>query len=209
MRISELVKSGTLVWFPKHGLGYVDPGEGMNYGAKYFEEFTKKGLTDIGDEIMQARMNLVTSYLSIDEVLVDVGIGSGLFIEERSVNTFGTDINPWGIHWLMERRLFWDCYSRLIPNACFWDSLEHMEDPAEFLNRVSSGGKIFVSIPIFKSQEHTLDSKHYKPGEHLWYFTEEGFVRYVENLGFNLLESNRIEEHCGREDIGTFVFEKK
>ncbi len=46
----------------------------------------------------------------------------------------------------------------------------------------------------------------FKPGEHIYYFTRAGLVRWMEAHGFKLLEHNDVEVECGREAIGSFAF---
>jgi hypothetical protein len=78
--------------------------------------------------------------------------------------------------------------------------------PEAFLRCVR--GMVFVSIPIFTDLDHIKRSKHYRPNEHLWYFTREGLVKWMHGHGFGLAEENRMETDLGREDIGTFVFHR-
>lgn len=87
-----------------------------------------------------------------------------------------------------------------------WDSLEHIADPAALLARVRQW--LFVSMPIYRDREHCLASKHFKPGEHIWYFTDAGFIRWASGLGFDLRERNRIESSIGREDVVSYSFRR-
>ena len=51
-------------------------------------------------------------------------------------------------------------------------------------------------------------SKHYRPGEHLLHFTEEGFVAWMRMHGFQLLECSDFEMQAGRESILSFAFRR-
>ncbi|MNG41039.1 hypothetical protein D3C84_1299630 [compost metagenome] len=53
-----------------------------------------------------------------------------------------------------------------------------------------------------------LQSKHYKPGEHLHYWTLPGFVNWCEAQGFELQEANHAESELGREGITSFAFKR-
>lgn len=79
-----------------------------------------------------------------------------------------------------------------------------MERPDLFVDRVKKF--VFVSIPIFAHKEHVLRSKHFRPTQHFWYWTHDGFIRWMQERGFSCVEKNCMESELGREDIGTFVF---
>jgi hypothetical protein len=55
---------------------------------------------------------------------------------------------------------------------------------------------------------HIAQSRHFKPGEHYWYFTTAGLIAWFWKLGFTCREANSMETMAGREDIGTFVFQR-
>jgi hypothetical protein len=119
---------------------------------------------------------------------------------------FGYDVNTNAIAWLESKRLFSNPYESEYQALTFWDSLEHIEDPSVILG--AAQGFVFVSLPIFTGPEHVLRSKHFRRDEHFWYFTHESFLKYMDNQGFALLESNTMEQDAGREDISTFAFKR-
>lgn len=174
------------------------------YDKAYFEKYVSYRQNTIGEKLMKARVDLVAKHASGD--VVDIGIGSGHFIDVRGRGTFGYDVNPVAIQWLLDRGLWWDPYFRDPDVVTCWDSLEHMSRPEAFVRCVT--GAIFVSIPIFTDLKHIMRSKHYRPDEHFWYFTRDGLVGWMRRLGFSLLEENKMETDLGREDIGTFVFNR-
>lgn len=196
------------VWSEDHGFCGKKPDR-STYNSSYWTEYVKRSSTPIGRALTDARINLVQKYLE-KSLVVDIGIGAGQFVQTRlgyEGITFGYDVNPFGVRWLIDRNLWWDPYFQDPPSATFWDSLEHIERIEDILRRIRIFA--FVSVPIFLGREHVLQSKHFKPGEHFWYFTREGLIRKMDANGFFLRESNLIETHLGREDIQTFVFERK
>jgi len=207
MNLLSEVHSGGLIWFPEKGYGYVHPVREIVYGEGYFDEYEARAQNDMSYALMDARSSLVAKYTN--EIVVDIGTGSCAFIDVHTGHgrpAAGYDINPGTVHRLIERDQFWNPYERKVVSACFWDTLEHFEDPKEILDCVE--GLAFISIPIVEGPFHCLTSKHFKPGEHLWYFTDKGLIKYMGECGFVLREENRIEEDIGREEIGTFVFER-
>lgn len=160
---------------------------------------------------MQARVDLVNRHFA--GTVVDIGIGSGAFLERRNgagagrPNTFGFDVNPIAAAWLKSRSLWLDPYQGQVPAVTLWDVLEHIPDFGALLDRVSAW--VFVSIPIFTSAQHVLRSKHFRRDEHVWYFTSEGLIRTFDGCGFDLAAMNTVETDLGREDIGSFVFRRR
>lgn len=199
------VRSSLLEWNDSAGVGYF-PVVGARYDKAYWEIYQGYRKSPIADRLMDARARLVARYHGEAEV-VDIGIGSGHFIECRKGLTYGYDVNPFAIRWLLDNNLWWDPYFKDPIAVTFWDSLEHMAHPKDLLCRVSS--LVFISIPIFRDKSHALASKHFKPAEHYWYFTEIGLERWMGELGFLLIEKNRMESDLGRDDIESFVFANK
>jgi methyltransferase family protein len=155
---------------------------------------------------MQARVNFVEQHYR--GTLVDVGIGSGAFVELRRSRrtTYGYDVNPAGIRWLKKRMLFIDPYLVAVDAVTLWDVLEHISDFRPLLANVRDW--LFLSLPIFSDAEHALRSKHFRPDEHCWYFTRDGLVVAMKMCGFALVTESAVETDLGREDIGTFAFRR-
>jgi len=199
--VSEL-----LIWDQEQGIGWCDGKPGGRYNKDYWNEYVRRAGTPMGEELTARRIALVGKWLPVGQIVVDIGIGCGQFVETRGPGTWGYDVNPHGVRWLLDRDSWWDPWFIEVNYATCWDSLEHMDRPDLFLQRVTHG--VFVSIPIFRDKLHALQSKHFKPDEHFWYFTRDGLVRWMAAKGFELREENRMEEELGREDIGTFYFER-
>ena len=156
---------------------------------------------------MHARFNFVERHYR--GPLIDVGIGSGAFIElrrGRGRTTYGYDVNPVGIAWLEERMLLVDPHLVAFDAVTLWDVLEHIPDFQSLLANVREW--VFLSLPIFCDAEHALRSKHFKPEEHYWSFTRDGLVAAMKMCGFVLVTEGTMETQLGREDIGTFAFRR-
>jgi len=143
--------------------------------------------------------------------VLDVGVGSCEFLESlnaEGIRCFGYDINPIAVAMLKESGDFLDPVNPGVHTTTLWDTLEHIPDPYSFL-RLLNSETIIISIPILDPGASLLGWKHFKPGEHLYYFTEGGLLTYMEDVGYNSVYVGRPEELCGRQDIGSFVFKKK
>jgi hypothetical protein len=192
------------------GVGYLPPLAGVKpYNKAYFDRYAAQADTDIGRKLMAFRVEFA-AHLSRGE-LVDIGIGSGAFVEARLKAgfdaTFGYDVNPAGKDWLQTRGLWCDVYRSQVDSISCWDVLEHIPNFAPLLRQVRK--YVFVSIPIFRSVNHVFLSKHYRPDEHCWYFTREGLISAFHLHGFFLVNESREETKIGREDIGTFAFKRR
>jgi hypothetical protein len=199
--------SRRLTWWPQLGIGYY-PVEAAPYDQDYFDRFDHNARTDLGQALMQARFNFVERHYR--GTLIDVGIGSGAFVELRRARgraTYGYDVNPAGIAWLKEQALFVDPHVVSFDAITLWDVLEHIPDFQSLLANVKDW--LFLSLPIFSDAEHVLRSKHFRPEEHYWYFSREGLVFAMKGCGFALVSESMIETELGREDIGTFAFKRE
>jgi len=198
-----------LTWWLQHGIGYypVEAGHAP-YDQDYFDNFERNAQTELGRALMQARFNFVERHYR--GTLIDVGIGSGAFVElrnQRRRSTYGYDVNPAGLAWLEQRMLLVDPYLVSFDAVTLWDVLEHIPDFQSLLANVREW--VFVSLPIFRDAEHALRSKHFKPEEHCWFFSRDGLVFAMDICGFALVSENKMETELGREDIGTFAFRRK
>lgn len=203
-----------LIWLPERGLGFypVTASALDVYDRGYFENYKRLAETPIGHALMQFRVDFVAKHY--DGPLVDVGIGSGAFIDARedclcgARATFGYDINPNGVAWLRNRGLYLNPNLAKVPAVTMWDVLEHIEDFRPLLANVVEW--CFVSIPIFGGGvEHVLRSKHYKKEEHCWYFTQDGFLAVMSEQGFDCVDISQEETNIGREDILTFALRRR
>lgn len=202
-----------LVICPIEGVAYQ---KDMTITAKYDSEYFKKfdhyaEKPERLDAINTARCEFVNKHIG-DFDLIDVGCGSGSFLLQRNMqtwkpSTYGFDVNSDPLVDLKELGLFIDDISSF-KNRSFWDVIEHLEEPARYFLDMPIGGYVFVSIPIFKALWKVRESRHYRPGEHLYYFTERGFIGWMLSNGFELKERSDFETRLGRNEILTYAFVK-
>lgn len=196
----DSLRASTLEWLPELGIGWY-PVTSQPYDANYWVRYRAMDETPVGEKLTNARLALVDAYW--DGELVDVGIGGGRFVSDR--HAYGYDINPHAVEWLKSENAWLNPYAQKVDAASFWDSLEHIHDPGPLLDNVRH--YVFVSLPIFTNAAHILRSKHFRKDEHCWYFTRQGFERFMARFDFRLIHANKMEQ-AWREDIETFVFER-
>jgi hypothetical protein len=194
-----------LVWNEEMGIGFADANGQTR--VDFFEEYAAMEDSPTGTAITGFRTRLVHS-MAPGKRCLDIGIGSGAFLKAHG-NCAGFDVDPKSIAWLDAHGLFRDPYNggmAEIECVTFWDSLEHIPGQSHIMSQLK-GRPVFVSMPIFRSEEHCLTSKHFKPNEHLWYYTRDGLKNFMATFGYACIYNSRAECEFGREDIETFVFE--
>ena len=197
----DVLASHQLQWLPELAIGYYEVEPGNPYDENYFQKYVSYEGSDICTRLNAARVGLVKKHYG--GAVLDIGIGCGSFIKAHG-DAYGYDINPAGIRWLKDRGLYLE--PRQVYAVTFWDSFEHIRDPAEILDEVT--GYVFMAIPLFSGMHHVLESKHFRKDEHYWYFTYNGICKYMQMHGFDFVDFSRAETDVGREDIGSFVFKR-
>lgn len=203
---SQHLESG-LVFVPALGIGrYPVPANQRPYDDSYFHKYQLMADTPMGYALTKSRVALVERHHG-DGMVLDVGIGAGQFVEARP-QTWGYDVNPVGVQWLKLRGRWADLYTAdAFPALTFWDSLEHIDKPELAVAKARQW--VFVSIPIFAGGDAIMASHHYRPNEHIWYFTHDGLLQWFAEQGFTCVESNTIESELGRSGIGSYAFKRK
>lgn len=188
-----------------HGVAYQrDMSRLIDYGDAYFENYVAMEGQEIARKLNAGRVRLVDTHAGPERKVLDVGIGSGEFIKSRP-NTFGRDVNPKAITWLKRHGKLADDI-RDFNAFTFWDVLEHVEEPNRYFRRMAEHSYLFASLPIFKDLDDVRASRHYKPNEHLYYWTEQGFIDWMKLYRFRLLERSDLETQAGRDSILSFAF---
>ena len=191
-----------LTWLPEVGIGYFEVAQ--DGAPDYFEHYAALEHTDIAKRLTAARVDMLRRH-NPGGIVVDVGVGAGTFVDAVP-GCFGYDIQPAAVRWLHQRDRFLNPYREKVAIACFWDSLEHIPDPAPILANVTRHA--LIALPIFDDVQHVMRSKHYKPAEHCWYFTQGGLLTFMAAHGWRVLEINDYETQIGRDGIKSYAFER-
>ncbi len=194
------VLTDCLLWSEELGMGF-HPRPPMDYSGPYFEKYQALDATPMGAALTAARVDMVQRHF--DGEVLDVGIGGGRFVIESGGKGF--DVNEEAVQWLKSRNAYADPYKGVAAITC-WDSLEHVPDPEALIRSV--GEWVFVSMPVYKDQADCLKSKHFKPGEHLHYWSVRGLIGWFAKMNFGCVEINERESDLGREGITSFAFRR-
>lgn len=200
-------EDGDLMLCLAHGVAWQkDMTVTASYDGAYFEKCRGYEGKPIAEAINEGRIGLVDRHFG-DGPLLDIGVGSGEFVRKRGKNTFGFDINPMAEEWLRAEGR-WSTAFDVFRAFTFWDVLEHVQDPDDYLRHAVPGAWVFVSLPVFDDLRRIRESRHYRPGEHLWYFTRRGFIAWMVAKGFRHHETAWHEVAAGRDSIAAFAFRK-
>lgn len=191
---------------PEHGVAFQrDQSRLVAYDEAYFDKCRGYDGQEIAERINAGRIALVARHFGPGRVC-DVGVGSGEFIRKRP-HTFGFDVNPAAVRWLKEAGHWVDNLDGF-GALTFWDVLEHVPEPESYLRHVYLHSFVFLSMPVMQSLDRIRESRHYRPGEHLYYFTEAGLVEWMARHGFRCLEVANFETEAGRDSIRSFAFRR-
>lgn len=180
------------------------------YDADYLAKCEGYADDPVAIAVNAGRCALLARHLAADSSVLDVGTGSGAFMRCATAWGYcmrGFDVIPETVARLKAEMLFADDIGRF-DAVTLWDVLEHMPDPGVCLSQVRDGALVFSSVPVFSDLRAVRKSKHYRPGEHLYYFTAPGFIWWMAGYGFQLIEQSDHEVRAGRESIGAFAFRR-
>ena len=89
-----------------------------------------------------------------------------------------------------------------------YDVLEHIPDFTEIHNILKMASFVVLSVPMKPGNIPWKAYKHFKPGEHLHYFTHSLLVHIFSTLGFKLVKRG-IPECPPREFVYTYLFKRE
>ena len=152
----------------------------VSYDAEYAHQYDSRPVKEMSD----IRWDFIQSHLDLPagSRVLDVGYGNGAFLkraEAAGMSIFGIDLHSedFGVPVVdFETPLSFDL-------VCLFDSLEHFPDFTPLLKLKTRN--VIVSIPNTPDCILTTpkDWRHFKPGEHLHYFSYRSLERLMRIWG--------------------------
>jgi SAM-dependent methyltransferase len=176
------------------------------YDDAYYMKVKAYENSAIENEVLRHRLSLISRHAGLT-TLLDIGAGTGAFIRaasERGHVAKGYDIMPEANAQLQYKGMYCDDVDSFM-GICMWDTIEHMYDAGPILDRIPKPSFLFVSIPVFSDLYAIRASKHYRPGEHFYYWTVIGFANWIRKYGFSVLEVSGNEMLAGRDSVVEFA----
>ena len=216
LSVLDLPGGATLEIDDDAGMAWLRGAKPLEYGQRYWDQCLEYHNSPLAEELTRLRYELVSRHTVPGGAHVDVGVGSGRFLEacrrRFAGGLYGVDVNPRAREWLAARGWLREHEALAEPQPCrtslsLWDVFEHLEAPEKFLAELAPEiDRVFLSLPVFRDFRGLQRHKHFKPGEHLSYWTHDGLVRFFTRHGFWCLESNDFETQAGRESIRSYAF---
>jgi hypothetical protein len=190
----------------------IDKTPSVKYGIDYSAKYDSYG--DLADRMSYLRLGyIIGAGLKIDFIL-DVGFGNGAFLRTAAKSIkhrYGADFTD---AYLPDTCNFVsDITSVSVDCVCFFDSLEHFEDPTVIENLKTD----YVCISVPWCHNYTdwwfRDWKHRRPGEHFWHFNDVSLVNFFNEYGYSLITTSTVEDTIrkspdGDANILTAIFRK-
>lgn len=173
----------------------------MHYGLNFFEIMLQQN-SATAEDICRRRWNFIAPTKA--KRILDYGSGVGWFRAFRPNNDLIVD--TYDIANYPQTGINESEYDVI----CFWDSLEHIPDLDEISWLLARTKFVAITVPIFPINSKKLleQWKHYKPGEHLHYFTLQLLDEFFINYNFERILANQNE--CPpREDIWSIFYGRK
>lgn len=193
------------------GVAYqLDMSKKFSYDAAYHDHYKALEGSAVANALNHARCAMLQRHAAPGATVLDIGAGCGTFVRTArswGFETKGFDVIPKTVDHLKEIGAYAEDPGPF-DAVTFWDSLEHIDAPEAVLKHVRRGALVLVAIPLFEDLARIRDSKHYKPGEHLYYFTRAGFLDWMATYGFRMVEESTHEVDAGRDSIGAFAFRR-
>jgi hypothetical protein len=169
----------------------------MNYGLEYYEKMLRQ-YSETGEEIARIRWDFISEINP--RVVLDYGSGVGWF---RAWRPPGVKVDSYDIGPVPQTEIRLTMYDV----TCFWDVLEHIPNIEGLEPILNLSRHVALTIPIQPTNTPVNDWRHFKPMEHLNYFTQNSIQDLLGQYGFNLLKESKAE--CPpRTDIHSFLFKK-
>lgn len=168
----------------------------MDYGIDYYEAMLR-AYSESAPDISRRRWEWLAE-LKPRRVL-DYGSGVGWF---RAFRPPGVEVDSFDVGPAPQTGIKTVVYDVV----CFWDVLEHVPDFSELDPILRLARAVAGTVPVYNEGRDLVGWKHFKPGEHLHYFTEKTLQALLRKYGFRLLRISREWECPPREDIVNFLF---
>jgi len=170
----------------------------VRYDADYYYNLLRIQ-TKYAQYIAECRWKFIAE--SNPKYVLDYGSGVGFFKAfappHIQVDTY--DIAPY-----VQTGIRRDAYDVI----CLWDVLEHIPNIDESLRKLFENTKyVALTIPILPEHKNLKNWKHYKPGEHLHYFSDEDLDVLFDHYGFKRIRSG-YPECPPREDVESILYER-
>jgi hypothetical protein len=166
----------------------------IEYDANYMKNYD----TYPTETMAHLRTGFVIAHLESDASaskpkILDVGYGNGSFL--KTIEKYGTEVYGLDVHGVDYGIKEVDLNSKLdFKVITFFDSLEHFENFDQVLGL--SAEIVVVSLPYYPEWflQDPKNWRHFKPGEHLHYFSKKSLNHLFKSKGYELVMDCFLED---------------
>jgi len=167
------------------------------YNLEYYEKMLRQN-SGTAEKINKIRWDFVAE--CNPKIVLDYGSGVGWF---RAWRPEGVEVDTYDIATYPQTGQRYIAYDLV----CFWDVLEHIPNFGIIFDILKEAKYVALSIPIKPDNVELVTWKHFKPGEHLHYFSEETLDLFFKIYGFIPIKKG-YPECPPRQDILSVLYKK-
>jgi len=202
------------------GLMTVNQGVPAEELKKYYQEDYFKGreyVDYVADKPAQQRtlrnhLRVVRRHARPGGRLLEIGCAYGFFLEliqEDYPGSVGVDVSSAGVAHAraqglqaQEGDLLGVRFDKLFDGVCLWDTIEHLPNPREVIQRsaelLKPGGHLFLTTGDFGAVLPRLQGLKWRqihPPTHLFYFTRQSFRELCRRAGLEVVRFSTVTVH--------------
>jgi hypothetical protein len=171
----------------------------QTYDIEYYEHMLRE-YSVTAEKICKIRWDWIADVKP--RYVLDYGSGVGWF---RAFRPEDVEVDSYDIAVYPQTGLVATCDYDAV---CFWDVLEHIPNFNSLANILKTTKYVALTLPLIDGVSDVATWKHFKPNEHLHFFTQDILVAMFNHYGFSLLKHGKPE--CPpREDVYSFLFKKE
>ena len=166
----------------------------ITYDYNYSDKYNAYG--EKGNYLSHLRLGVLTGLLKqYPSSIVDVGYGNGAFMKACKTiipSVIGCDLSNYPVPDGCIKKNLLDIGK--VDVVCFFDSLEHFEDPTIIKDLDTE--YIFISVPWCHnlSDEWFLQWYHRRENEHLFHFNDTSLIRFFDECGYECIYTGCYED---------------
>jgi len=172
----------------------------FEYNLNYWDKMIRQN-SPTAKEINKIRWNFIKPVKP--KSVLDYGSGCGFF---RAFRPVGIECDTFDINNYPQSGINKEKYDLV----CFWDVIEHFKDLNEIFTVLEKVKAFNIAFTVPALQIDTVLElwKHYKPGEHFHYFSDDKWDNLFLEHGYKKIRSG-YPECPPRSDIYSAIFKRK
>lgn len=168
----------------------------VKYDNQYVDDrYNKYG--ELGPRMAYLRLGYLLGVIGYTpKTLLDVGYGNGDFLRAASdiiASVYGNDAPP--MYPIDPIETVDNIFAAHYDIVCFFDALEHFEDP--YVIKELKCDYVYISVPNLPNELNIKEFenwRHRRPNEHLSHFNISSLTRFFESINYKLISYSYIED---------------